>query len=80
MPTKVLITSPGRLTRGTKILVRQNGQFSEYVVRSNLVIHVRMFLMIGEHVFEDIHIFKSVLEDTLTKKIQKPEFAYALPL
>lgn len=33
MPTKVLITSPGRLTRGTKILVRQNGQFSEYVVR-----------------------------------------------
>ena len=37
MPTKVLITSPGRLTRGTKILVRQNGQFSEYVVRGNLV-------------------------------------------
>ena len=42
MPTKVLITSPGRLMRGTKILVRQNGQFSEYVVRSHLVIR-RMF-------------------------------------
>ena len=43
MPTKVLITSPGRLTRGTKILVQQNGQFSEYVVRGNLVIRPMFF-------------------------------------
>ena len=30
---KVLITSPGRLMRGTQILVRHHGSYSEYVVR-----------------------------------------------
>ena len=34
MPMKVLITSQGRLTRGTKIFVRHPGSSSEYEVRN----------------------------------------------
>ena len=35
MPMKVLITSPDQLMRGTQILVRHHGSYSEYVVRVN---------------------------------------------
>ncbi|XP_022787242.1 von Willebrand factor D and EGF domain-containing protein-like [Stylophora pistillata] len=45
MPMKVEITSPGRLMRGTKILVGQRGGYTEYVVRlpSGTVVRIKRY-------------------------------------